>query len=111
MSELTGRRAGVACRFLNVCTELRLDRSENGVHFAVGAFDNEFDASVGKVADVAGHVPPRRGVSGGVAKADALDVSAEIVRPALHDRIQTTAKRFYNGPIPRSPAPAVILRM
>mgnify|MGYP001114090686 CR=1 FL=1 len=50
------------------------------------AFGDHFYAAVGHIADVATHRVVPRQVMDSVAEADALDVSAEVISPPLHDR-------------------------
>jgi hypothetical protein len=56
---------------------------EEGVGFAPVALGDEFDATIGKVADVASDVVAAGDRMGRVAEADALDVAFEIDGRAL----------------------------
>jgi hypothetical protein len=55
-----------------------LNPIDNGLNLLVGAFQDQLDAPVGEVFDVATHVMANRDVSGREAKPDALYPPAEV---------------------------------
>lgn len=69
---------GVAVGFADVAVHAFFERGDEGFDFGFGAFGFESDASVEEVGDVAGDFVFAGDLHGGVAEADALDVSGEV---------------------------------
>ena len=73
--EFAGGGADVAALVADVISEAVADGLEKSVGLAAVAFDDEFDAAIGQVADVAGDFVVASDRVGCVAEADALDVA------------------------------------
>ncbi len=81
--EFASGGADVAALVADVVAEAVADGLEERVGFLAVGFDDEFDAAIGEVADVAGDFVVARDRVGGVAEADALDVAGVMDGGAL----------------------------
>jgi hypothetical protein len=79
MGEFAGGREIGLLDLMDVAGHAFLDGFDDAVDFVGGAFQDEFDAAVGEVADVASDVMAESDIAGGVAEADSLNTTAEMI--------------------------------
>jgi hypothetical protein len=84
--ELVGRGGVVDDDLLDEAVHFLLDVLDEIGRVAVRALDDELDAAVGEILDVAADVVLEGKVLDGVAEADALDSATEMTGSPLHRR-------------------------
>src|SRR5690349_19972707 len=81
--EFAGGRADVGALIADVVSETIADGFEEAVDFLAGTFGDEFDTTVGEIADKAGDFVVACDRVSGVSEANALDVASVVDGVAL----------------------------
>ena len=63
-----------------------LNSVDDGLDFFGGAFQNQFNAAVGEIADKAGDVVAKRNIPGGISEPYSLDPAAEMTMATMDGR-------------------------